>query len=295
MTDLRQSAAVPPGFVHFAYMDACEGSAVHLARKSISKSGKYTGFCWETSVFLQFHGKSRSGKPRKTRFNIPGLSLEFRIFRNRGNRLFFRASKIRFFVPRKIGVLGDFPDFRCEGQNGSFRPNGVAKLLPEADWRQSCLPIVTEVDWGCKSAPEVDWCCETAFQLLLTGTHPCNDSSQRRLQVTERVLGVWLLASFAFGSGLCVCTCWVTFGFVKSAALVLAFQARIGCWSLDLLSLAACFAFERVSHTLVDLSLYLCLVCSMRTLCADAFCEWQGCCKPLSTADGTQKPGWSCQ
>ena len=26
--------------------------------------------------------------------------------------------------------------------------------------------------------------------------HPCNDSSRRRLQVSERVLGVWLLASF---------------------------------------------------------------------------------------------------
>ena len=204
--------------------------------KSISKSGNYIGICRENTHFLHFHGKSRSGKPRKMRFNIPGLSSEFRIFRDRGNRPIFRASKIRFFVPRKIGVLGDFPDLQCEGQNGSFRSSGVAKLLPEADWIAK-LPadsdwshkLHPEVDWGCKTAPEVDWCCETAFQLLLTGTHPCNDSSRRRLQVTERVLGVWLLASFAFGSGLCVCTCWVTFGFVKSAALVPAFQARIGC------------------------------------------------------------------
>ena len=69
----------------------------------------------------------------------------------------------------------------------------VAKLPTDSDWSHKLHP---EVDWGCKTAPEVDWSCETAFQLLLTGMHPCNDGSRRRLQVTERVLGVWLLASF---------------------------------------------------------------------------------------------------
>ena len=77
-------------------------------RKSISMSAKNTPFPRETRVFFDFRGKLRSEKHRKMQVNIQGLSSEFRIFRDRGNRSFFRASKIRFFVPRKIGVFRDF-------------------------------------------------------------------------------------------------------------------------------------------------------------------------------------------
>ena len=128
------------------------------ARKSRFMSGKNAPFCRETRVFFDFRGKLRSEKPRKMQLNIQGLSSEFRIFRDRGNRPFFRAPEIRFFVPRKIGVFRDFEDLQCEKgnphqdllavvktnpwQNGSFRSSGVAKLLPGAGW-QSCLPIAT--------------------------------------------------------------------------------------------------------------------------------------------------------
>ena len=114
---------------------------------------------------------------------------------------------------------------------------GVAKLPPEVDFgrktasrgrflSQNRFPRSTGV---AKLPPEVDWGCETASQLTLTGPHPCSDGIRRRLQVTERVFGGYgCLHLFASGSGLCVRARWVAFDFVKSAASVPAFQARIG-------------------------------------------------------------------
>ena len=223
--------------------------------------------------------------------------FENSIFRSAENRSFPRF--LGFTMWERRSTQG-FAGRSKKTDLGKTAASG-AKLLPEAGLR-SCLPIATGLT-NCILR------LTGAAKLLLRSTGlvklpfnccwlVCTLATTAVGGACRLLKGCWVygcLHLFAFGSGLCVCTCWVNFGFVKSAALVPAFQARIGCWSLDLLSLAACFAFERVSHTLVDLSLYLCLVCSMRTLCADAFCDWQGCCKPLSTADGTQKPGWSCQ